>query len=166
MRIRGFRNIGKLLFFLAVVFSDLMSLKGQNPQNISPELQNALLLQHRGEKLFMEKKYSEALAVFKKSSPRIEKILGKKHVATGLSYYFLGNSYFLSGETKAGIDGLQKAAEIYEFNRHENTEDVFELLATIYQNSGDNGEAIPVLEKLLAVVQQFVCKLPTSPNHS
>jgi len=78
MRIRGFRNIGKLLFFLAIVFSDLMSLKGQNPQTISPELQNALLLQHRGEKLFMEKKYSEALAVFKKSSPRIEKILGKK----------------------------------------------------------------------------------------
>jgi tetratricopeptide (TPR) repeat protein/CHAT domain-containing protein len=154
MRIRGFRNIGKLLFFLAIVFSDLMSLKGQNPQTISPELQNALLLQHRGEKLFMEKKYSEALAVFKKSSPRIEKILGKKHVATGLSYYFLGNSYFLSGETKAGIDGLQKAAEIYEFNRHENTEDVFELLATIYQNSGDNGEAIPVLEKLLALRQR------------
>ena len=154
MRIRDFRNICRLLFFLAVVFGNLMFLKGQNPQNISPELQNALLLQHSGEKLFMEKKYSEALAVFKKSTPRIEKILGKKHVATGLSYYFLGNSYFLSGETKAGIDGLQKAAEIYESNRHENTEDVFELLATIYQKSGENGEAIPVLEKLLALRQR------------
>jgi CHAT domain-containing protein/tetratricopeptide (TPR) repeat protein len=154
MRIRNFRNIGRLLFFLAVVFGNLMFLKGQNSQNISPELQNALLLQHRGEKLFLEKKYSEALAVFKKSTPRIEKILGKKHVATGLSYYFLGNSYFLSGETKAGIDGLQKAAEIYESNRHENTEHVFELLATIYQKSGENGEAIPVLEKLLALRQR------------
>ena len=88
MRMRDFKNIGRLMFFLAVVFGNLMFLKGQNPQNISPELQNALLLQHSGEKLFMEKKYSEALAVFKKSTPRIEKILGKKHVATGLSYYF------------------------------------------------------------------------------
>jgi len=150
MRIRGFRNIGKLLFFLAVVFSDLMSLKGQNPQNISPELQNALLLQHRGQELLTEKKYSEALAIFKKSTPRVEKLLGKHHVATALGYYLQASCQTMAGERAEALKNFHKAADIYEKANHDETDGILKLLGTIYQSKNQHDKAIQVIQRLVA----------------
>ena len=150
MRIQDFKNIGKVLFFLTVVFSDLMSLKGQNPQNISPELQNALLLQHRGQELLMEKKYSEALAVFKKSTPRVEKLLGKHHVATALGYYLQASCQTMAGERAEALTNFHKAADIYEKANHDETDGILKLLATIYQSNNQHDKAIQVIQRLVA----------------
>ena len=150
MRIQHFRNIGKVLFFLAVVFSDLMSLKGQNPQNISPELQNALLLQHRGQELLMEKKYSEALAVFKKSTPRVEKLLGKHHVATALGFYLQASCQTMAGERAEALTNFHKAADIYEKANHDETDGILKLLGTIYQSNNQHDKAIQVIQRLVA----------------
>lgn len=132
-----------------LVFS--MHLRASNGQKIPPGLQEVAMQDQKGQALFTAGKYEEALEIFKLTAPKTEKLLGKNHVATARSYYFLGNSYFLSGEQKTGIVLLEKAAEIFEFNRHENTEHIFELLSTIHANCSDYAKAIPFLEKLLAL---------------
>jgi CHAT domain-containing protein len=132
-----------------LVFS--IHLRASNGQKTPPGLQEVAMQDQKGQALLTAGKYEEALEIFKLTAPKIEKILGKNHVATARSYYFLGNSYFLSGEQNTGIVLLQKAAEIFEFNRHENTEHIFEMLITIYSNRGEYAKAIPFLEKLLAL---------------
>jgi CHAT domain-containing protein/tetratricopeptide (TPR) repeat protein len=95
----------------------------------SSQLQKALALQKKGADLLNQKQYKQALQVFKESTPVLERLLGKKHVATATSYYLQSSCLSIVGPISEWLDTTLKAFYIYESVDHTNDPDNYRFQA-------------------------------------
>lgn len=146
MNLIGPMRLILLLALLAVVNSTSVfaAVDDSNPQ-----LQQALALQKRGTDLLNQKKYKQALEAFKKSTPILERLAGKKHVATATAYYLQASCYSMIDEWSEALIYYRKAADIYEINGHQESINIYNLLSIYYYKNGLFNESIPFLEKVL-----------------
>ncbi len=126
-----------------------LQIKAANTQPLPAAIEQVVTEELKGEKLITSGKHKEALEIFKRTTPKMEKLLGKKHVATAKSYLYLGICNSFEGDPEAGIEFCNKAADIFESNSHESTAFALELMSQMHMGRSEHDKAIPVLERLV-----------------
>ena len=136
-----------VVVILSMAFS--LRIQASLSQPLPAGIEQVITEELKGEKLIASGKYKEALEIFKRTTPKMEKLLGKKHVATAKSYSYLGLCNFFEGDSEVGIEFCNKAVDIFESNSHESTAFTLELLTVMHLRRSEHDKAIPLLERLV-----------------
>ena len=102
-----------------------------------------------------------ALKLYKKVLAIFEKVLGKKHPNTAVTYHNMANVYKEQGDYKNALKWYKKALAIKEKvlgKEHPDTAATYHNMADVYRTQGDLKEALEWYGKALAIVEKMLSK--------
>lgn len=123
-------------------------------QEQNAAIQEAFSIQQRGTELFRQGEYAKALPQFNQALAKIEKTLGKKHLATAATLYQLASTHYLMGHDDEALPLFERSLAIYENASGSERKEIISLVAAltqIYQKKRNYAKVIPLLEREVAI---------------
>ncbi len=155
----------KQFFSLFLILLFWVSLIGAEELSREEWLAKDKILHSKGMGAYKKGDYKASIEFFLESVIIREKVLGKEHTSTAISYNNIGSLYESMGDYPKALSYYQKSLAIREkvlSKEHTSTATSYNNIGLLYQTMGDYPKALSYYQKSLAIKEKVLGKEHTS----